>query len=400
MMNEKQDPSIEAESTPPIKTRQPSVTALTALILAIFAVILALACAGVGIFYWKTFNNTNEQLQQSQTQINNLQSQNQTDIENLQNDLHAQQQQTQTINKSLEAIAHQSNENGKTRVLNQAAVLLNMADLQLLASRNVTAAARLIQAAKDQVIQLNDPSLVILIKSFDDNLSALHASQADVTNNMLLLNQISRKIQSISLSPKNLITPIQTIKHIDNPQAHWYQRWLQYLGAALKSVVIIKHSMGNTIPIVSSDQELLIKQNIQMKINFAQWALIYQNQSLYVASLNQVLNWVSQYFPNSGTQQGIIMSLKSMLLVQVPPTLPQLKNSLRIIDQLISNSLPSERQTGAINTTPHNEQSAPQSTQPQNITPIPNKNSIPTPPNNTQQISTQVKEPKITGVFI
>ena len=124
-----------------------------------------------------------------------------------------------------------------------------------------------------------------------------------------------------------------------------------------------------------------LKENISLKISQAQWAVLHQNQLIYLENLAMIKRWVNQYFNKNLTQLfSINQQLTTLQTRNVNPKMPAVLSSLTAIEKMLKiNVQKTFNKQPTSNLTPKQ-----QSVEPQNKkTPSKSKKppvSTPTPP--------------------
>lgn len=108
-------------------------------------------------------------------------------------------------------------------------------------------------------------------------------------------------------------------------------------GSKLGSLVDYRRDGDLVTPILPPQEDYYLRQNLVMKIQHAQLALLRRNQQIFDSSLADSLLWIEQYFdPEHNVTLGMITTLKALQSAQVETVIPEITGSLREIRKLMT----------------------------------------------------------------
>jgi uroporphyrin-3 C-methyltransferase len=91
-------------------------------------------------------------------------------------------------------------------------------------------------------------------------------------------------------------------------------------------------------PILPPAEDYYLRQNLMLKLEQAQVALIKGTQTVFQYSLEESLKWVEKYFePTDPLTQSTVTTLRELLQVRVERQLPDISSSLILIRNLITD---------------------------------------------------------------
>ncbi len=375
----------EAPTTAKIKT------SLCVRVLIFLAIVLAaLSIAGSG-YLWLQFKRVNQaQTQQAlhlQTVANHIaqttQQQLQTQLasyrQQFQKDLQRQQQSLLATQATLNHLLQISGKNNEQWTLTEAQYLIHLANLNLSLGHNLTSCIRLLKLADQRLSSLNDLSLNNVRAALSNNIATLSAiPKVDVVGIIMRLNTLDQQITQLPIlapypAPGNALP---ATANNSKAQSHW-----QATLNKLKSLFVIRHLKQPITPLLPPSQLSFLKENISLKISQAQWAVLHQNQLIYLENLAMIKRWVNQYFNKNLTQLfSINQQLTTLQTRNVNPKMPAVLSSLTTIEKMLKiNAQKTFNKQPTSNLTPKQ-----QSVEPQNKK-TPSKSikppvSTPTPP--------------------
>jgi len=323
-------------SAPVNPIKKSSATARRALTLGLIAIVLAFATACFTTFIWQTFSNTKNRAITHSTQITMALERIKTKNENL-------QQQLSTTQNKLRQLFEKTSQVSTQRAISKAAYLAHLANLHLTIGHDATAALQLLEAA-NQALQSTSSTTAFNIKhALLQDISALKASpKVDVTNLVLRLDQLGQAVQNLPDIPART-TPTQTpaipLTTPSDKALSWYKKMTNSL-SGLKELVIIRHIKKPVMPLLSPEQLIFLRENVQLKIAQAEWAILQQKPKLYKTSLNLAHDWLKNYYRDQTAVANILESLQKLSAVNITPNLPNISKTLNAFNQSMSDTSP------------------------------------------------------------
>ena len=199
-----------------------------------------------------------------------------------------------------------------------------MANLHLIISHDTDTAVKLLQLAKQQLSRVASASALQIKQAVAMDISRLkQAQRLDMAKLLAQLNQLNTTIQQLPDFPTHPLTP--------TPTKDVTPSWRQQLGhtlQGLKKLVIIRRHQQPIKPLLASEQLLFLKQNIQLKMAEAEWAVLHHNKAVYQQSLKTVQQWLTDEYSDQAAAADALGTLQSLLTIDVNPTLPDLTHTL------------------------------------------------------------------------
>jgi uroporphyrin-3 C-methyltransferase len=326
------------------------------------AVILALASLGTSIYTL----SLNQQLQNQLTDKNNLlaaqldkveqkQDKTQEQIEAKANTLEETRASLQTkfdgLNKQLQTAMSQKLYQNQNWQLLKARYYLELAQINAHWSKNFSSTVALLQQADQLLQQINDPKIFDIRQAIAKDIAQLQAlpkidvagilSQLDAAQNSL--NELNVPSMVNDEKPEATETPTAT----KGTMSVWRLR-LQDSMNVLSKLVVIRRNDENIKPLVSPAFEALLKENIHLNLQEAQWAVLNGNSQVYQLVLNQAITTLRKNF-NEGAQYtaALIKKLTELQQVQLMQKKPEIGLALPLLNQLIQSKEPVVKQTSS-----------------------------------------------------
>jgi uroporphyrin-3 C-methyltransferase len=105
---------------------------------------------------------------------------------------------------------------------------------------------------------------------------------------------------------------------------------------SLLSIVRIRHHDQPVEPLLPPEQEVYLRQNLQLVLVQSQLGLLQSQQQTYASNLDRAVAWVNQY---CDTEDSFVKSwleeAGTLMRVDIAPELPDISGSLRTVEKLI-----------------------------------------------------------------
>lgn len=319
--------------------------------------IILLAAAGYGSYYgwqhWRTyqtatekadqitnlerlFNEQNQFITQLKTQmtqqtkhIDELNQQTQLQISALQDQLRATQRRLQ--NNS----TNQKND----WMLAEAEYLIRQAGQKLHFSEDARSIIALLSSADEQLVSVDDDSLTILRQAISHDINTIRSSgNLDIEGISIQLETLKQSVSnlelaSVQLTPQNTDNQSNDTLIIDDITS--WQHFKDSVSNALDKYYTVHKYNESVKPFISPQQDIFLKQNIMLNLQTAQLAAMQHNQTSYRNSLQEVEQWLNQYYKQQAASTQAFHALLSQLLNQnVVLDLPQTLESLTLVKSI------------------------------------------------------------------
>ena len=307
--------------------------------LGIIGIIISIAALALAALLWKNY----EQLTLITNNANLSHTQKSDNLQNNINQLQSDFSSTQNkISHLMQSVGNTEQQN----TLSQIAYLLNLADLQLSVGHDASASLHLLSTAQEKVESLNDPRLFALNKTLVADIDALkNTPKFNITTIISQIETLNHNIELFSLTPNkdDLKKSLQSAEKVtadtsSNQKEPWYKRFFHHL-SGLKNLVIIRRTNANIMPLLSAEQQSILKATLQGKLLLIEYAAIKHNNTLYQQLLSTAQAWVSTYYFNSDNRNILQTQLSALQKINVEPKVPDISDSLTILNQTLANMI-------------------------------------------------------------
>ena len=252
------------------------------------------------------------------------------------------QAQVQTLQQNVSQLMQPSAGNSQQEALGQIAYLLNLANLQLIVSHDDQAALTLLMQAQTKVDALDDSRFFELNKLLLSNIDTVKKDAGfNLTKLISTIDLLGDGIINSSLIPnkKDLNKSERKAEDViamkDAGVNTWYQRtWYHMSG--LKDLIIIRHNNPKLIPLLDSEQQVLVKALLQNKLLLVEYAAIQHNNDLYQSQLKIVGQWITTYYFNSIDRQNLLTQVEALRAINVAPSIVNINDSITLLNTVIN----------------------------------------------------------------
>lgn len=224
-------------------------------------------------------------------------------------------------------------EGGRTR-LQLAAVeqLMLMANDRLLLAHDSAAALKALDLADQRLAALNDPRLFRIREALAQERAALTSlTLPDYTGLALTLSEVSRRIAGLPLRvrvPERFDAPPTTAA--DDGSA--LGRIWAAVKETLSGIFVLRRHDGPKPRLLGADEEALVVQILQLKIEGARLALLANDTRTFHQLVTEAAAWLVQYYDAAhGDVQFVHRELQRLGAHGQAPALPDISRSLTLL---------------------------------------------------------------------
>ncbi len=236
------------------------------------------------------------------------------------------------ISRELEDIRSRLGTSAQDWIYAEVEYLVRMANQRVLMEQDASSALYLLQSADDIVREAEGLVAHELRQSLARDIAALKAISTPDTQGIYL--EISALIGQVSNLKR--IMPEFTLPEApdESPVAEtvWWQRMLATVrgaGSRLASLIDFRRGSVEIQPILPPKESYYLRQNLILKLQMAQLALLEGDETVYRSALEEAASWVTDSFdPEDAASVAMQESLQRLSGVTVSVTLPDISGSL------------------------------------------------------------------------
>ena len=253
------------------------------------------------------------------------------------------------LNKQLQTVMNQRFYQSQNWQLLKARYYLELAQINAHWSKSFAATVAMLQQADQLLEQLNDPKVFDIRQAIAKDIAQLQAlPKIDVAGILSQLDAAQNSLTDLNIpSVLNNEKP-ETTKSPEASKGNlpvWHLH-LQDSMNLLNKLVVIRRNDENIKPLISPEFEAILKENIRLNLQEAQWAVLNRNPQVYQLVLNQALTTLKKNF-NQGAQNtaSLIKKLTDLQQVQLTQKKPEIGSALPLLNQIIEAKAPVTNQS-------------------------------------------------------
>ncbi len=350
----------------------------------------------------QTIQTQQTALSQQNTVINALGSR----VKKIQQQLEQTNQQLGQTKQGLKNPLKLNSENNQRWTLGEASYLLKLAELNLAVGKDIDGSLYLLEQASLRLNKLTMPALTATKDQLEQDIGQLQKlPKTDITELSKKINGVSDQVEQLPINPsKNLKFKPQQTNNTDDKEKtkldlkDWHS--IKASVSGLKNLFVIRRLDQPVTPLPSPSELVFVKENVRLKLSQAQWAVLYQNESLYHLNMKEAIDLLTKHFENNaGTTNKIISQLETLQAITIKVVPPTLKNSISEIEKVTAqleqqstaslNALPEFNNPIELTPPPKQETQTQQDSQTRKQTNTENKKQPKTTTSNTNENSTQ-----------
>jgi uncharacterized protein HemX len=253
----------------------------------------------------------------------------------LQNEVESQQSSLQQLQFNVVKLLKTSVQSDRNQQLAIIKSLIYEAQNTLNLNHNFRRALLLLKTAKQKTDQLNQPDTVRLSTDLNSSIEKIEAilQKFNLKDTVIKINHAQSLVQSLSsqtqVKPALLAKPTA---HVKNNQ-HWYSGF-ETIFNGFKSLIVIERHKTPVNPLPTPSELQTIKNNLNIKFNFTQWALLDHDQDLFQVNLDYIKEKLSR-FPTQPKITQISILISALNKLDINPAPPELTGAINSINLLL-----------------------------------------------------------------
>ena len=250
------------------------------------------------------------------------------------------QTQVNLIDKRLQILLQQQSYKVTDWTLLKARYYLELAQMNAYWSDNIDATDALLSQADALLATVHEPRVFSVRGAIATEKNSLHAiEKVDIAGVLTQLDaaaELSSQIpvhQVHSILAGNNAEKTPTLEH--QPISSWSVRLKESL-AVLEKLVVVRRVDSDIQPVVSAAYVELVRENVGLILQEAQWAVLQRNEVIYQLTLRQAIKKITQSFDLQAVKtQTLLQQLHDLQKVQLTQRKFQLGKSALLLNQLI-----------------------------------------------------------------
>ncbi len=219
--------------------------------------------------------------------------------------------------------------------------LLRLANQRVLMERDPQGAIALLRAADDIVRDARGTTGFELREAIAFDLGQLDAvARLDVDGIYLQLSVLARRVAQLRQKKRHFEVSAPTPALPTLTTLTWTERfWLRVEGAGRRLATLVDYRRGATevTPILPPKEEYYLRQNLVLKFQLAELALLRGDQAIYSNALAEAGQWITQYFDlNQPQTQAVQTGIEKLRHIDIAGQMPDISGSLQAARELMA----------------------------------------------------------------
>lgn len=238
------------------------------------------------------------------------------------------------INARIAELDQQLGADSQDFLLAEIEYLLRMANQRVLMEKDPAGALALLKGADELLAAAEGLTMYRLREALANDIAALEAVRSIDTEGLYLrLSSLVRQVPSLTQARPEYTPDTPAVEPSDSADPGILQRAGQLAldaGRRLTTLVDYRRDMPQITPILPPAEEYYLRQNLILKLQMAQIALLEEEPEIYEQSLGESMDWIARYFdPTDSATTAMVSSLNEMKAVPIDRELPDVSSSLR-----------------------------------------------------------------------
>lgn len=256
----------------------------------------------------------------------------------LQQSLKAESDRLDSLDSGLADIRKHSQEGRDAWIKAEAASLLVAASEEIELRADPALAIKALQQADARLKLLSDPRLIAVRQEIAREINALRTvPQADIAGLAVVLTGLAASADAMPLrrnAPEHY-TPGGTGAPIEEQNPDLWQKFKAGLERLLSDMFTLRRRNQPLEPLLSPREELLLRLNLELKLETARAALLGREGPAFRDSVHSARLWLESYFDtHDKSVAAAVQQLSAMENQSLSPPLPDLSASLTLLRQL------------------------------------------------------------------
>ena len=187
-------------------------------------------------------------------------------------------------------------------MLAEADYLVRIATNRLLLEGDHLTALVLLVSADERIMLMDDPGLQSVREALSRDMATLRlVKRADIAGLAIRISSLIPQLKALPVLAFQL--PEETIEEIAHEKSNLDTGWQQSLKNTFKELSVkwfeVKNHSKPVTPLMAPETEAILLTNVTLLLQTAQFAILRQHSDLYHHSMQQLKDWINEYFDTS-----------------------------------------------------------------------------------------------------
>ncbi len=246
------------------------------------------------------------------------------------------QGQFEDLNKQIQTAMQQRFYQNQNWLLLKARYCLELAEINAHWGNSFDATIALLQQANQLLQQLNSPKIFEIRQAIATDIAQLQATPlVDIAGILSQLDAAQHSVDKLNLSETLSNKSAESQAAPTKALSVWGLRFQDSMDL-LSKLVIIRHHNEPVQPIISPAVETLLKENIRLNLQEAQWAVLNNNPQVYSLVLNQAITILKKNFNEQAQNTAVLIKMLDQLEhIELIQKKPATSLALPLLNELI-----------------------------------------------------------------
>ncbi|ANE54147.1 MULTISPECIES: uroporphyrinogen-III C-methyltransferase [Methylomonas] len=291
----------------------------------------------------KELNGLREQLAGVQSQIANVNAE-MTGKDNHFNQTLAEfsklhEERLATARKELEnSILLVQRQLGKTRgdwLLADAEYLLTVANQRLQLVGDVNTTRQALEAADQRLRESGDAAVFKVREQIAKELSLLNSAIVpDIVGLYAQIQQLQDSVENLAVFLPHAGKALEKPETPNNDLSEHGHEILQQVAKQLEGYVVLRHTDQPVNAVLTPEEAHFIKQQLKVRLEMIQIALVQQNDALFSSSIADAKQWLKKNFSENQQTDAFAAELDKLAGVQIRSQYPDVSASLKLLKDI------------------------------------------------------------------
>ncbi|MFT4058528.1 MAG: uroporphyrinogen-III C-methyltransferase [Legionella sp.] len=257
------------------------------------------------------------------------------------------------LNNQLQTAMSQKFYQNQNWQLLKARYYLELAQINAHWSKNFDSTVALLQQADQLLQQVHDPKIFAIRQAIAKDIAQIQAlPKIDLAGILSQLDATQTSLNDLSILAVINDEKTKAEEQLDSSKKAlpvWRLR-LQDSMQVLSKLVVIRRNDEQIKPLISPAYEAIVKENICLNLQEAQWAVLNGNPEVYKLVLTQAITTLKKNFnQHAQNTMALINKLNELQQIQITQKRPEIGTALPLLNQLIASQESSTKHSSTIN---------------------------------------------------
>nr|WP_305891397.1 uroporphyrinogen-III C-methyltransferase [Methylomonas sp. SURF-1] len=227
---------------------------------------------------------------------------------------------------------------GKTRgdwLLADAEYLLTVANQRLQLVGDVNTTRQALEAADQRLRESGDAAVFKVREQIAKELSLLNSAIVpDIVGLYAQIQQLQDSVENLAVFlPHAGKAPEKPEKSNNDLSEHGHEI-LQQVAKQLEGYVVLRHTDQPVNAVLTPEEAHFIKQQLKVRLEMIQIALVQQNDALFSSSVADAKQWLKKNFAENQQTDAFAVELDKLAGVQIRSQYPDVSASLKLLKDI------------------------------------------------------------------